>query len=204
MVSTLTSASDRIPTKWFAGIGTVAFLLATAGIGGFADVPETPIATVELGEALTTQQVELEVQDLVVLDDIPDLYLTVPEGERVVGVLAHATNVWTAPQSTMADLDDLLRLEVDGISDAPPMMIARVDDALTNPRLQPGLRVPLVFVWTVPAAAVADGDEITVAVFDRTRETGQAVIDGQYWGEPVLAATVTAPVHDLGTGEADR
>ncbi len=202
-LSSLGSATDRIPTRWFAGIGTVAFLIATAAFGGFADVPPVPTTTIEIGEAHTSDQLTLEVQSIVVLDDIPELYLTVPPGERVVAVLAHATNEWNEPLSGTS-VHDVLRLDVEGISDERPMVIARVDDAIPNPRLQPGLRVPLAFVWTVPSALLSAGDDVTVEVFDQTLRTGTAVIDGQYWSDPTLAAVLTAPVEDLGTGEEEQ
>lgn len=204
VLTELATASDRVPTKWFASIGAVAFLIATAGFGGFADVPPTPIPALELGAAHASAQVTLEVQNVVVVDDIPELYLTVPPGERVVAVLAHATNAWTEPQAASVTLSDVLRLDVDGLEEERPLVIARVDDAIANPRLQPGLRVPLAFVWTVPSVLLSDGDEVSVEVFDQTLYTGKAVTNGRWWDDPVLAATVTVPVEDLGTGEVER
>lgn len=202
VLTALGSASDRVPTRWFAGIGTAAFLIATAGFGGFADVPPAAVATLALGTPHTTEQMTLELQNVVVLDDIPELSLDVPPGERVVTVLAHATNEWTEPQSSTVALQDLLRLDVGGLAEERPTMIARVDDSLPNPQLQPGLRVPLAFVWTVPRELLSAGDEVTVELFDQTLRTGQVVADGRWWDDPVLAATVTAPVEDLDAGEA--
>jgi hypothetical protein len=82
-----------------------------------------------------------------------------------------------------------------------PVTIARVDDALTSPLLQPGLRVPLAFVWAVPRSAVAGGDAVDVRVFDQSLYTGQVVTAGQWWDDPALAVTVPATITDLGSGE---
>lgn len=198
-------ATDRVPTKWFAAIATGLFLAATAAFGGLADVSKPAAASIEIGEPHTTEQVTLEVQDVVLVDDLPELFLDLEEGRRVVVVLVHATNEWTEPQSTTlleSGIRDLIRLDLDGLRDAAPTAIFRVDDVgYDTTVLQPDLRVPLGFVWSVPAADVSDGDSVRVQVFDQTFSEGQVVWSARLWGDPVLAGTLEIAVTDLGTGE---
>lgn len=200
-------ATDRVPTKWFAAIGTGVFLMVSAAFGGLADAPEAPVATLDLGAPHTTEQITLEIQEVVVVDDLPELYLDLAPGHRVVAVLVHATNEWTEPQTATllsSGIRDLLRLDIEGLADARPIEIVRVDDNTATPVLQPGLRTPLAFLWSVPADTVADGDDVTVQVFDETFSVGQVVWSARLWGDPVLAATVDATVEDLGGLEDEQ
>ena len=202
----LRAATDRVPTKWFAGILTGLFLAATAAFGGLADAPAPAVASLALGEAHTSAQLTVEVEDVVLVDDFPELFLDLEPGRRALVVLAHVTNEWTQPlhagSGSDSDLVDTVRVGVDQLDEEAPIAIARVDDASTSPLLQPGLRVPLAFVWSVPRSAIAGGDSVDVRVFDQTLYTGQVVTAGQWWDDPALAVTVAATVTDLGSGDS--
>ncbi|HEX5857402.1 MAG TPA: hypothetical protein VFY91_04760 [Microbacterium sp.] len=200
----LRAAGDRVPTKWFAGILTGLFLAATAAFGGLADAPAPAVASLDLGEPHTSAQLTVQVEDVVLVDDFPELSLDLQPGERALIVLAHVTNEWTRPLYAGAggssDLADTVRVGVEALEGVGPVAIARVDDAVTSPLLQPGLRVPLAFIWAVPRSAVEGGDAVDVRVFDQSLYTGEVVTAGQWWDDPALAVTVSATITDLGSG----
>lgn len=196
-------ASDRVPTKWFAAILTGLFLAATAAFGGLADAPAAPIAAIEPGTAHTTDQLSITVGKVVLIDDLPELRLTLEPGQRVLAVLADVRNEWTEPQvasGAVGGLRDILRVTAPGLTLARPIEIARVDDAESSPTLQPGLTVPLVFVWAVPTGALKDGTDLQLQLYDQSLYTGTVVTAGQWWDDPTLAATVAARVADVGAG----
>jgi hypothetical protein len=196
------AATDRVPTKWFAGILTAIFLGVTAVFGGLATAADDPISQLDVGASHTTDQLTIEVEDVVVVTDLPEFSLDLEPGHRAVVVLAHVTNEWTQPQrATTADgLGDTLRISIPGVEDEPPIEIARVDDSLTTPVLQPDLRVPLAFIWSVPTVDVADGDPVEVSIFDESLYTASVVSAGRWWDFPTLAATVATSVTDIDIG----
>ncbi|MET0734835.1 MAG: hypothetical protein ABWY55_04220 [Microbacterium sp.] len=202
--SRLRAATDRVPTKWFVSGLTGVFLVATAAFGGMADAVSPDPATLAIGETRTTAQLSIEVRDVVVIDALPEFSMTPEPGHRAVAVLAYVTNEWTEPQRASPDgngLRDTLRIGLEGMDDAAPVEIARIDDNTSRPVLQPGLRVPLAFVWSVPDDLIVDGQSIEVRVFDQTLYTASVTVSGQWWDDPTLAATLDADVTDLGTGE---
>jgi hypothetical protein len=195
----LTAASDRVPTRWFAGIGTALFLAATAAFGGLATADEPEVAALEPGDTHTNDQLSLTLERAVLLDEFPEAGVYVDEGERVLAILLTVENRWTEPLAASGDSSVTQSLSVEGVPDAP-VSVARYDDATVAPWLQPGVPAQLVLVWAIEQDRLEDGQELEVTLNDMTLHTGSFVASGQWWTDPVAAATVTVEIEDVGAG----
>src|SRR5688572_26515536 len=83
----LKAASDRVPTRWFTGIGTALFLVATAAFGGLATAAEPEITALAPGEAHRNDQLSMTIERAVLVDEFPEAGVYVDDGERVLAVL---------------------------------------------------------------------------------------------------------------------
>lgn len=199
--SGLRAASDRVPTRWFAGIATGLFLAATAAFGGLATAAEPGPAAIGAGDEHRNEEFAITVERAVLLDEFPEagVYVDEDEDERVLAVQIEIENLWTEPiwatPSTMAE--SLQIEEVDGI---PIESVARYDDATTTPWLQPGIPVDLVLTWIIDAGDIADGEDLHLTLSDLSLYTGSFVTTGQSWEDPIPAATLTLVVTDAGAG----
>ena len=196
----LRAAGDRVPTRWFAGIATGAFLLATAAFGGLATAAPPELATLEPGEAHVTAERSLTVQRAVLIDELPDAGVYPEDGERVLAVIADVENMWDRPlysggEKGIAGSFSLQEVDADAEAGA-----ARYDDTTASPWLQPRVPATIVFAWSVPAGLFAEGDELPITLYDRSIYTGSFVTSGQWWDGPVPAAVVTVEVEDVGAG----
>lgn len=198
----LRAATDRVPTRWFAGIGTAVFLAATAAFGGLEAVAVSEVPRLSSGEQHVNDRVALTVQRAVLLDTFPEAGATAdPEqGERVLALLVDAENRWDRAEMVLADGGIADTIGVEALDSAPPTSVARYDDASRNPWLQPLVPVSLVFTWVVPGDLFSDGEEIEVVLSDQTLSTGSLVVDGEYWSDPRPAGVVTVAVEDRGDG----
>ena len=192
-------AADRVPTKWFVTGATGVFLIATATFGGLADVEKPGPAVIELGDTFTSPQLSLTVREVVLLDHLDDLSVDVAPGERAIAVIATVDNEWTKPQlaaTLSSGVGDVIALQAANThrDTAELLTIARIDDPETSPTMQPGVPVPLAFVWSIPAEALGAGDEVTVELFTQKLYTGTVTVSGQWWTDPALTAIMTLPV----------
>ena len=188
-----------MPTKWFVTGATGVFLIATATFGGLADVEKPGPAVIELGDTFTSPQLSLTVREVVLLDHLDDLSVDVAPGERAIAVIATVDNEWTKPQlaaTLSSGVGDVIALQAANThrDTAELLTIARIDDPETSPTLQPGVPVPLAFVWSIPAEALGAGDEVTVELFTQKLYTGSVTVLGQWWTDPALTAILTLPV----------
>lgn len=192
------TAAGKVPTKWFAAIGTALFLGATAAFGGLAAAPEPPITELDAGDEHVSAELSITVERAVLLDRFPEAGISVEDGERVLAFVVHAENLWDRSIWAQEDgaLGQSLRLE-DGTA---PGSIARFDDATLRPWIHPGLPAELVVTFAVDDDAYADGDEARVLLRDRSMTTGELIVAGEWWDDPVHTATVTVPVEDRGDG----
>lgn len=195
----LRAASDRVPTRWFAGIGTALFLAATAAFGGLATAAETPIAVLEPGDTHRNDQLAITIERAVLVDEFPEAGVYVDDGERVLAVLVSLENTWTEPLPASSDSSVTESIEVAGL-DASPDSVARYDDATISPYLQPGVPAQVVLAWAVDAGAFEDAQQLSVTLNDMTVHTGSFVANGTWWTDPVAAATVTIGLEDIGAG----
>jgi hypothetical protein len=191
------AATDRVPTRWFAGIATGAFLLITAAFGGLATAPPPAPAKLEPGEAHITAERSLTVQRAVLIDELPDAGVLTEAGERVFAIVADVENEWDRPVSAgFGGIGSSLRIE--GVD--TEVSAARYDDTTSSPQMQPHVPAQIVFAWAVPAHAFAAGDEVPVTLYARSLYTGSFVTTGQWWTDPVRDAIVTVEVEDVGAG----
>ena len=198
----LRKVGDRVPTPWFAAIGTGVFLAATAAFGGLVDAAADPIPQIDPDEVHANGQLRLSVERAVIFDEFPETGVSVEPGERVLAVVVEVENVWTEalPTSDGFSVSDALRL--DALPDAAPDGVARYDDGTQQPWLQPGIPVTVVVAWAVPARTFEGADELALRLYDESLYTGQLITYGQSWDSPVLAATVRVPLRDSDATEA--
>ncbi|WP_163634206.1 hypothetical protein [Microbacterium sp. B35-04] len=191
------AATDRVPTRWFAGIATGAFLLVTAAFGGLATASPPAPARLEPGDAHVTAERSLTVQRAVLIDELPDAGVLPEAGERVFAIVADVENEWDRPVSAgSGGIGDSLTVE--GIDS--DVSAARYDDTTLSPQMQPHVPARIVFAWAVPADAFAADDEVPVTLYARSLYTGSFVTTGQWWTDPVRDAVVTVEVEDVGAG----
>ncbi len=195
----LRAASDRVPTRWFAGIGTALFLAATAAFGGLATAAEPGPRQLEPGETHRNDQLAITVERAVLVDEFPEAGVFVDDGERVLAVVVTAENRWTAPLAAYADSSVTESFAIDGLPPEPDS-VARYDDATMSPWLQPGVPARIVLAWAVGADEFADDQVLDITLNDMTLHTGSFVANGQWWTDPVAAATVPVALEDLGAG----
>lgn len=195
----LQAASDRVPTKWFAGIATGAFLVATAAFGGLATAAPPEPAELLPGEAHITDQRSLTVQRAVLIDALPEAGVVVEDGRRVLALVVEVQNRWDEPLSSIGSDGVAGSLRVAGIGEAGAAA-ARMDDATSSPVLQPGVPAELVYAWAVEADAFEDGQDVEVTLYELSLYTGSFVTAGRWWDDPVADATVTVSVSDVGAG----
>ena len=194
------AAGDRVPTSWFTGIATGAFLVATAAFGGLATAAAEGPVPLDAGEEHRNDQLALTVQRAVLIDELGEAGVTVEPGQRVLAVIVDAENRWTQPLPTGRgnSVSDSVAL-----ADRPghqPDGVARLDDSTILPWLQPGVPATLVLAWAVDRTEYADGEELRVVLNDETLFTGSFVLSGQSWEDPEPAALVTVPITDVGAG----
>ena len=195
----LRAASDRVPTRWFAGIGTGLLLAATAAFGGLATAAAPPITALEPGQEHRNDQLAVTVERAVLVDEFPDAGVFVDDGQRVLALVLDVENTWVEPLAASPSSSVVDSITVEGLSD-PPDSVARYDDATLNPVLQPGVPARIVFAWAVDAGAFSDAQSLRLTVNDMTLYTGSFVANGQWWTDPVAAATASVAVEDIGAG----
>ncbi|WP_147423977.1 hypothetical protein [Microbacterium sp. AG1240] len=199
------AVTDRVPTGWFAGILTAAFLGVTAAFGGLSAVAAPPVAQLRAGDAHENDQFAITIERAVLIDDLAEAGITVEPGERVLAVILTAENVWTRalPSTGTSGVQAAVRARSIG-EDGAAASVARLDDAVGSPWLQPRVPAELVLTWAVADDALAGGDEITLDLRDLTLREGALVIDGEYWDSPITAAHLTVEVRDVGSGVTDE
>lgn len=194
------AASDRVPTRWFAAIGTALFLGATAAFGGLATAAEPALVVLPPGETHRNDQLSIKIERAVLIDEFPDAGVSVEDGERVLALVVTVQDRWTQPLPASPSGSVAQSFSIDRLNAAAPDAVARLDDATSNPTLQPGVPAQLVLTWAVEADAFRADEELVLTLNDLTLYTGSFVISGQSWTDPVPAATTTVVVEDVGAG----
>lgn len=195
----LRAASDRVPTRWFAAIGTGLFLAATAAFGGLATAAEHEPAVLADGATHRNDQLSIQVERAVLIDEFPDAGVYVEDGERVLALVVTVENEWTQPLPTSPGTSVAKSFTIEGLS-AGPDSTARLDDATVGPWLQPGVPAQIVVTWAVDADRFDADQKLTVTLNDLTLYTGSFVTSGQWWTDPAPAATTTVVIEDVGAG----
>lgn len=192
-------ALDRVPVKWLGTAGTVVFLAATAAFGGLAAVPEPEPPAVEVGQTFIGSELEITPVRATVIDRLRGSGVFPQPGERVLTVVMDVRNL--SEFARLSATDGALRdVRLEGF-EAVDASIARLDDGLIAPWLQPGVAARVVLSWAVPAGMVSEGDDVRMLLPDSTRSMGQFVLHGVVWSDATVGGILTIPVEDLGTGE---
>ncbi|MFD4960100.1 hypothetical protein [Microbacterium sp. NPDC058389] len=194
----LRAAGDRVPTAWFAAIGTGVFLLATAAFGGLATAAEPPLAHLKPGTTHVNDMRSLTVERTVLIDELPGSGTFPEKGERVLAIVVDVENNWTEPVRTGGDGSVEESFSVVGLDE--PSSSARMDDATMGPTLQPGVPAQVVYTWAVDADDYSAGDHLVVTLEDLSLYTGSFVTSGTGWVDPVPSATMTLVIKDVGAG----
>lgn len=199
----LRKATDRVPTKWFAAIGTTLFLAVTAVFGGLSPVAaeEKPLAQLSDGQTHTSAQLNVTVERAALIDRLPGSGAIADreKGERILVVLVRLENLWTRPLSSGSQpgFAQSVRLAADS---RPADGIVREDDQTAPFWLQPNVPVLVAFSWVVRGSDYADASEVTIVLEDGSLVVGQMLYVGEDWGDYAPAAEVTLPLADVGAG----
>lgn len=197
----LRTATDRVPTKWFAAAGTVLFLAATAAFGGLATAEEPRPVELAAGEEHRNDQLAVTVQRAVLIDELPEAGIRVEPGQRVLALIVDVENLWTEPLMTARGYSVRTAVVLERGSELLEAdEVARPDDGTFGPWLQPGVPATVVLAWGVDARSYREGQELRFVVRDETLYTASFVASGQSWEDPVAAAYVAVAVEDVGAG----
>lgn len=188
------AASDRVPTRWLAGVATALFLAATAAFGGLATAAEPPLATIEPGQEHRSDQLSLTVIGAALRDEDPDAKIFLDDGERMLVLRVRFENHYTEPQSGESVYGNIA---VAGL-DMRKADALRTDDLTRGPVLQPGVPAEVEYRWTIEDGAYRDGDDLEVTVNDLSLYTGSFVVSGTWWTDPKPVATMRVPIRDEG------
>jgi hypothetical protein len=194
------AATDRVPTRWFAGVATAAFLAATAAFGGLATAAPPELKQLEPGEPHVTDQRSFTVKRAVLIDELSDAGVDVEEGQRVFAVIAEVENTWTEPMPATGSFGIAPSFSIEGIEMSSRGASARLDDSTWTPLLQPGVPATIVYAWPVEADRYSGGEDVEVTLYDTTLITGSFVSGDTWWDNPVAEAVVTVAIEDVGAG----
>lgn len=191
------AASDRVPTRWFAGIATGLLLAATAAFGGLATAAGPSVAAIEPGTEHRNAQFALRVESAQLRDEDPDARIYLDEGERMLTVRMQVENLWTQPLST-SDVSD--NVSIDGVPADDPDSVRRVDDNTFVTELQPNVPADIEYRWVVGEDDLHDGDTLQVTLNDLTQHVGGFVMSGTWWKDPRPSAQLTLMIDDTTAG----
>jgi hypothetical protein len=191
------AASDRVPTRWFAGIGTGLLLAVTAAFGGLATAAVPSIVTIEPGAEHRNAQFALRVESAQLRDEDPDARIYLEDGERMLTVRVRVENLWTRP-STATDLS--ANVSVAGVPGEDSGTVRRVDDSTIVSFFQPNVPAEVEYRWVIGDDDLRGGDTLEVTLNDLTEYTGSFVASGTWWTDPKPAARLTLTIDDTATG----
>jgi hypothetical protein len=185
--------------------GVVGLLLvASAAFGGLEAAGAPPVPQVAPGEAVTGEQLRITVERAVLIDAFPEQNIEPEPGNRLLVVIATVENVWTDPVLSIdgqGAADNLRPVGVDGLdASSAPLSVAVISDGTEFPELQPHVPIELAFIWQVGDSAVADGDEVTVDIYDKSYQAEGFITYGERFVDPVVVASTSVAVSDVGAG----
>lgn len=195
---------DRLPTRWLITSITAILLLASGVLGGLDDAPVDPVPVLDAGETAEGTQFSVSVTRALLIDALPEQGLTPEDGNRLLVIAATVENQRTMPvRLTVAPSkpDTVVPLGVDGVTATTgPLAVAIVNDGAQLSAMQPGVPAELVYVWEIPAGALAAGDELRVAILDRTVEGRGLITYGERFSAAFVIAHVDLALDDVGAG----
>lgn len=198
----LQKATDRVPTKWFAAIGTGIFLAATAAFGGLAPVAvaDKTLPDLTAGEPHTSAQLEVTVERAVLIDSLSGSGVTPDpdKGERLLVLLVRVENLWDRPLSSSSP-ESFERAVMLAGGARTAGAVVREDDQTSPLWLQPDVPALLAYTWAVGPDDHAGGEDLTVVLQDAELIVGQLLYTGEDWGDYAPAATVTVELEDAGS-----
>jgi hypothetical protein len=192
----------KVPTRWFITALIALFLAASAAFGGLEKADTPPIPQLDVGESFTGAQLRIAVEGAVLIDAFPEAFITPQPGNRLLVIRATVENVWDKPVATISRIgaaDNVRPRGIDGMEDEP-LTVAVISDGSPYPELQPAVPVELAFIWEVPNGAISQSDVLRIDVLDKTYIAGGFVTYGERFQDPFVAASVEAPVTDVGAG----
>jgi hypothetical protein len=194
--------SAKVPTRWFISALVALFLAASAAFGGLEDADTPPTPQLDVGESFTGTQLRIAVEGAVLIDAFPEAFITPQPGNRLLVIRATVENVWDKPVATISRIgaaDNVRPRGIDGMEDEP-LTVAVISDGSPYPELQPAVPVELAFIWEVPDGAISQSDVVRIDLLDKTYVAGGFVTYGERFQDPFVAASVEAPVTDVGAG----
>lgn len=197
--------ADRLPTRWIITGGTAGLLGLSALFGGLEAAPVQAAPVLAAGESHAGSELTVTVENALLIDALPEQYLSPTTGNRLLVVRATVENTTTEPRRlSPVEVDSI---GVDGVPGVPhtepPLRILVIDDGSDEVVVQPGVPVELAYVWEIGAAALSAGDTVTVDLLDRVYISEGRLTHGGLYADPVVAATVSVLLDDVGAGASE-
>lgn len=197
--------ADRLPTRWIITGGTAGLLGLSALFGGLEAAPVQAAPVLAAGESHAGSELTVTVDNALLIDALPEQYLSPTTGNRLLVVRATVENTTTEPRRlSPVEVDSI---GVDGVPGVPhtepPLRILVIDDGSGEVVVQPGVPVELAYVWEIGAAALSAGDTVTVDLLDRVYISEGRLTHGGLYADPVVAATVSVLLDDVGAGASE-
>lgn len=191
--------ADRVPTRWVVSAVVLAGLGATAAFGGLEPAEPEPILQVQAGEDYRNEQLRLAVDRAVLIDALPEMWITPDPGQRVLTVILDVENLSAEPLLPVSSV--LPTVVPTGVSQDEPARVYRYDDTTPDPILQPGVPAIIAMIWIVPEGDFSDGDDLAVNIVDQSYTPYRILRDtGGYWEGDAVSASINVPITDVGAG----
>lgn len=169
-----------------AGIGGIAAILASWGMGLFEAKDQPPVPTLPIGQSVAAGEWALRFERAEVSDRLPDGEAVSRSGRKAIVLYLEATNRTAQTSGTLTQAI-ALATPVRGV-DARPMAYLLRDQAVVT-ELQPGLPERIALVWTYPAGERA-GATARFGVTARTFKPFDNLYAQPIWTDPHTFGTV--------------
>lgn len=144
------------------------------------------VQVLEPGERHSADQYATRIDRAEVVDVRPGSSLDPEPGVAYLAVYGRVEN---RTDATVTPSTSLLSVRPGGRALDDVGSILLVADGSSTPDLQPGLEAEVVFVWEIEEGEVVAGDDLEVAVVDRT-EIESYLTAGTTWIDPRVGAVV--------------
>lgn len=156
-----------MPWWLWLGAAILAAVTTVTLLGGFSEVPVEKLPVIELGSAQPGNEVTTTITGVYLSDRAVVTGYDLDEGITSLVVTGTLLNTTDRPSSLGRELVRVLVEDVINPDDDEPTHVVEMRNGDGISFLQPGLPIEVAWVWEVPTASVAVGDDIIVGVFER-------------------------------------
>ena len=188
----------RVPWwAWLAAVLVVA-IATVALLGGFSRVPVGKVPVIAMGALHKGGEIHSTVTGVSLSSFKPGTRVAADNGDVFLTVEVTMRNVTSAPSSFAFDVVRVIADPHVDENDAPDGVVElRTGDGVGQ--LQPGLDVPVVFYWQVPADASTLGVKVPIIIglYEEFPVYGDPVFGDTAFGSPVPTARIKTTITPL-------